>query len=252
MGEPEVLQFPPGMPQQRILRSWVYQPDLQKLNPFFPPDSLNNAISSLNFPVFITSLIALLYYLGLQEQPATSNLATPLIFNFVSWIIIGLLVKAWDKTTEKIVEREQQYHRTAVEIASDLLNKGKINISFDFVDVKKESIKNIIYKQINTTVDGLITEYAVEPFDEKYKDIRGISQNLDELSIKYLDAVKTLTTSFDEYYSNTDINLSALEKVSSAIRTEAIEPSFEMLQERDSKLNEVYKNLVEVSIMMSK
>ena len=85
--------------------------------------------------------------------------------------------------------------------------------------------------QLNSSLNKLVIKYSVDPFVDRYTEIRDASGEFCDLTKKYLEEINTLTMSLTEFYSNIGINLTALVEVSNHIRAEAIEPSFVMLQE---------------------
>ena len=131
------------------------------------------------------------------------------------------------------------------------MDQNSSKLDWRFVDVKQAAIKNVIVSRLNESLETVLVKYAVDPYKEEYAEIRDVSRELGDLTANYLEAVKTLTMSLSEYYTNTGVNLAALVEVSNAIRNEAIEPSFAMLQEQDTKLKGLRQNLAEFEIMTS-
>jgi hypothetical protein len=111
------------------------------------------------------------------------------------------------------------------------------------VDVLKPKIKGV-YNDVRNQLRG---DSWSELANMNHEELRRLFEERRRLGLEYVTIAETLTDQAAGYFQDPDANLKILHAISTTVKDQAIEPSFQLLKKTSDQLDEVKREIDDVS-----
>ncbi|WP_419784903.1 GTPase [Pseudodesulfovibrio sp.] len=181
----------------------------------------------------------------MNNWPNTLSNFSSLIINLLSSSIIYyisyLITNRTDTSTDKISKINAKAKSDALNIFHTLSDRIKAE-TYD-VEVDASPIEHAMLKNINNELDRLILNVVSSKVKQAYANCIATMNRLHDYEIKY----KKITSFYFEkvlhFYSNHAAHADVLSAISNNIKSDAVEPSYHLLQKTHSDLEDVYNGI---------
>lgn len=197
----------------------------------------------IGIPAMLVFLYLYFDFLNLIPNIAHSfliGLAANIVVTVISFLI-GFLT---DNYPNIIESRNTDFKEQSIKESSEIL-KNKLQ---DFRECTDEF--DIIEKQLKETLNKQIVDVKKQKFSEYiesiYLNLVKIHSTDVEIRKKYIDQITAISLRFNQYF---EYDENKLEKISNDIKKEAIEPSFQFLENLREDITKVYNDIDNVSFI---
>ncbi|WP_319780398.1 hypothetical protein [Maridesulfovibrio sp.] len=239
----------------------------QKLN------ELNNQIENLNeerkteikkaqakkikrlivYPLTTLILFSSLIYAFIQlgKLPTTFSPFVSFIINIMSSPIASFIAfiyaKKTDKTTLDINDINARYQLKISNRVQDLCRELKIVTTE--IPVNISSAEELLTRKANGELskytDNILNTTTRNTYSKYINQVKA----LDEFDCQYIKITKEYIDSLTKFFADHEIHAKILSKISTKVKAEAIQPSFELLENAKKELKDVYDGIKEINIL---